>query len=103
MNILLVCSAGMSTSLVVEKMKKALTPEEANSKIEAVALDAFESEVSKYDVVLLGPQVRFKKAEFAKVTEPLGIPLDVINMSDYGLVRGDKILDFARTLYKNKK
>lgn len=103
MNILLVCSAGMSTSLVVEKMKKALTPEEAGSKIEAVALDAFESEVSKYDVVLLGPQVRFKKGEFAKFTEPLGIPLDVINMSDYGLVRGDKILDFARTLYKNKK
>lgn len=103
MNILLVCSAGMSTSLVVEKMKKALTPEEASWKIEAVALDAFESSVKDYDVVLLGPQVRFKKAEFAKVTEPLGIPIDVINMSDYGLVRGDKILEAARQLYKNKK
>lgn len=103
MKILLVCSAGMSTSLVVEKMKKALRPEEATSEIKAIAVEYFEEEVEKYDVVLLGPQMRFRQKDCEALAAPKGIPVRVINMVDYGTVRGDKILDFARELYQSKK
>ncbi|VBB07065.1 phosphotransferase system eiib component type 2/3 [Lucifera butyrica] len=102
MNILLVCAAGMSTSLVVEKMKKALKPEEADSVLVAIPAEEFEAAVDNYDIVLLGPQLRFKKKEFEKITQPKGIPLDVINMVDYGTLRGDKIMEFARQLYQQK-
>ena len=50
------------------------------------------------DVLLLGPQVRFMKADFEKRLEPKGIPLDVINMADYGMMNGEKVLDQAIAL-----
>lgn len=102
MNILLVCAAGMSTSLVVAKMKKFLKPEEADWVISAIPSEELTKEVDKYDVVLLGPQLKFKKAMLEEITAPKGIPLEVINMMDYGTMRGDKILEFAKMLYNNK-
>ncbi|MCG0275942.1 MAG: PTS sugar transporter subunit IIB [Thermosediminibacteraceae bacterium] len=104
MKVLLVCNAGMSTSLLVEKMKKAVKPEHGEVVIEAVPVEQFEEEVVKgYDVVLLGPQIRYKKPDFQKITDELGIPLEVISLADYGMVRGDKVLELAVKLYKEKK
>ncbi|ELB05190.1 PTS sugar transporter subunit IIB [Enterococcus sp. C43] len=98
--IMLVCSAGMSTSLLVTKMQKAAEAKGIDSDIFAVsASDADNNLVNKdVDVLLLGPQVRFMKADFEKRLEPKGIPLDVINMADYGMMNGEKVLDQAITL-----
>lgn len=103
--IMLVCSAGMSTSLLVTKMQKAAEAKGIDSDIFAVsasavsASDADNNLANKdVDVLLLGPQVRFMKADFEKCLEPKGIPLDVINMADYGMMNGEKVLDQAITL-----
>ncbi|MDG4564212.1 PTS sugar transporter subunit IIB [Enterococcus lactis] len=98
--IMLVCSAGMSTSLLVTKMQKAAEAKGIDSDIFAVsASDADNNLTNKdVDVLLLGPQVRFMKADFEKRLEPKGIPLDVINMADYGMMNGEKVLDQAITL-----
>ncbi len=76
--IMLVCSAGMSTSLLVTKMQKAAEAKGIDSDIFAVsASDADNNLANKdVDVLLLGPQVRFMKADFEKRLEPKGIPLD---------------------------
>lgn len=103
MRILLVCAAGMSTSMVVEKMKKAFKPEDEGSVIHAIASEYFEDELDNYDLVLLGPQLKFRKNDFQKIASAKGIPLEVMNMVDYGTLRGDKILDFARELYQSRK
>lgn len=103
LKVLLVCNLGMSTSLLVEKMKKAVKPEHGEVVINAVPVDQFEDVVRDYDVVLLGPQIRYKLPEFQKITDQLGIPLEVINIADYGMVRGDKVLELAIKLYKEKK
>ncbi|MCO8284690.1 PTS sugar transporter subunit IIB, partial [Tetragenococcus halophilus] len=50
------------------------------------------------DVLLLGPQVRFMKGDFEKRLTPKGIPLDVINMSDYGMMNGENVLQQALNL-----
>lgn len=100
MKILLVCAAGMSTSLIVEKMKKAVKPEDGEVQILAAPVEQFENLVKDYDVVLLGPQIRFKKREFDKVAATYNVPLDIINTTDYGMVRGDKILQHAMSLVK---
>ncbi|GMA54834.1 hypothetical protein GCM10025857_61910 [Alicyclobacillus contaminans] len=50
------------------------------------------------DVLLLGPQVRFMKGDFEKRLSPKGIPLDVINMSDYGMMNGENVLQQAENL-----
>lgn len=52
----------------------------------------------KPDVLLLGPQVAFMKGEVAKKAEIAGVPMDVIKMQDYGMMRGDKVLAAAENL-----
>ena len=54
----------MSTSLLVTKMRKAAEEKGVEVEINAVALELFEENVNKYDIFLLGPQVKFKKTDF---------------------------------------
>lgn len=98
MKILLVCAAGMSTSLVVEKMKKALKPEEQDWSIKAEPVELLPTLIDDYDVVLLGPQIGYKKAELSKLAEQHGKPLDVIKPMDYGMGKGENILNQAKAL-----
>ena len=94
--IMLVCSAGMSTSLLVTKM------EQAAEKVEIFALPMSDgiNRLSTVDCVLLGPQVRFNlgkiKEEAAKVNP--GLPVDVIDMKDYGMMNGEKVYNYAKKL-----
>lgn len=101
--ILLVCAAGMSTSYLVEKMKKAATARNVEVLIEAHATPDFNEIYKHWDVILLGPQVRFRQAEWAPMAAAAGIPLDVINSMDYGMVNGEKVLDHALKLLAAKK
>ena len=57
--IMLVCSAGMSTSLLVTKMEQAA--EKVGDEVEIFALPMSDgiNRLSTVDCVLLGPQVRF--------------------------------------------
>lgn len=96
--ILLLCAAGMSTSIVVKKMKESAELKKIECEIEAVAVETFQENISKYDIFLLGPQVRFKKDEFAKEAEKVGKKVEVINQMDYGMMNGAKILDWALSL-----
>lgn len=100
--IMLVCSAGMSTSLLVTKMQKAAEEKGMEADIFAVAASEADQQIEtkNVDVLLLGPQVRFMKAQFEKKLEPKGIPLDVIDMKDYGMMNGPKVLEQAESLMK---
>lgn len=98
--ILLACAAGMSTSLLVTKMKQAAEDKGFEAKIYAVSVAEVdrELETETIDVVLLGPQVRYEEGKMRGKLEPLGIPLAVINMQDYGMMNGAKVLDSALEL-----
>ncbi|WP_019616790.1 PTS sugar transporter subunit IIB [Psychromonas ossibalaenae] len=103
MKILLCCGAGASTSLVAEAMMKSLPSEEQKDYvIEAKSYDMFHEVHGNYDVILLGPQIRYKKAEAQKIAGELNIPVDSINPMDYAMQHGDKILTHARELLLNK-
>ena len=95
--IMLVCAAGMSTSLMVNKMKKSAEEKGLDADIFAVSASEADEYLSsrKIDVLLLGPQVRFMKSQFETKVAPLGIRLGVINMTDYGMMKGEKVLEEA--------
>lgn len=99
-NILLACSAGMSTSMLVTQMKKAAKDKDIDAEIAAVSSNEVKDNVEskQIDVLLLGPQVRFMKNDFVSQLEPLGIPVGVIDMMDYGAMNGPKVLDSAISL-----
>ena len=98
--IMLVCPAGMSTSLFGTSMQKAA--EDRGMEADIFAVSASEADTNlenkEVNVLLLGPQVRFMKGQFEQKLQPKGIPLDVINMADYGMMNGEKVLDQAISL-----
>lgn len=98
--IMLVCSAGMSTSLLVSKMQKAAEKDGKDYNIFATAAaDADNKIASEHpDVLMLGPQVRFMLDDFKKRVD---IPVDVINMQDYGMMNGEKVLNTAVGMMEN--
>jgi len=98
MKILLVCNAGMSTSMLVEKMKDEAANRDLDYEIKAEACNNFEDVVEKYDVVLLGPQIKYKEKSFKKIAEEKNVALDVVDSAAYGMVDGAKVLDQALSL-----
>ncbi|WP_145931571.1 PTS sugar transporter subunit IIB [Yersinia bercovieri] len=96
--IMLCCSAGMSTSMLVKKMLAEAATRGVEVQIDAFGASEFNEQFSRYQVVLLGPQVKYMQQDLAAIAEPLGIPVMTIDMMDYGMQRGDKVLDFALSL-----
>ena len=98
--ILLCCAAGMSTSLLVTKMQNEAKNTGMESKIWAIPVEELSNNLNGVDIVLLGPQIRYKLNDVKKVCNEKSIPAEVINMVDYGTMNGKKVLDFALNLIK---
>lgn len=94
----LFCCAGMSTSLLVNKMKEAAASQGIDTDIAAAPDAKMEEELEGVDVALLGPQIRYKLNEAKRVCGERGIPVDVIPMVDYGTMNGKNVLAFAMKL-----
>ena len=93
---LLVCATGMSTSLLVNRMKEAAETKEIEFQIEAHPVGQIEKYGEAADVILLGPQVRYVLKNVKKMF--LDKPAEIINMQDYGTMNGAKVLDTALKL-----
>lgn len=93
--ITLICAAGMSTNLLVKKMKEAAEKKNIEAKIIAMSVDSFGEYEESTDVLLLGPQVSFRLSEVKSIYEPKGIKVDVIDMASYGMLNGEKVLESA--------
>ena len=96
--IVLVCSAGMSTSLLVSKMQAAAKDQGVECSINAYGEAELKNHESEVDVLLLGPQVRFLFNKLKSKFDPQGVPVDVINTIDYGTMNGAKVLKHALDL-----
>ncbi len=99
-SILLVCSAGMSTSMLVKKMQEAAEAKGVEANIWAVGDAESTTESKKADVILLGPQVRFLEKKMKERVEDKK-PVAVIDMASYGTMNGAKVLDSALATLEN--
>lgn len=97
-NVLLVCNAGMSTSILVRNMQKAADELGVDAHVEARSLTDAKKNLGSADVILLGPQVGY---ELPKIKALAGeTPSAVIDMKDYGSMDGKKVLKTAYKLMK---
>lgn len=95
--ILLICNAGMSTSMLVNKMKKYAQENDIDAHIKAISSVNIKDELESghVDVILLGPQVKYLKKQMEVDFIALNIPIEPISMIDYGAMNGEKVLRFA--------
>ena len=74
-NIVLCCAAGMSTSMLVQRMQDAAQKKGVEVSIKAVPVAEFKDNLAAPD--------------------PFGKKVAVIDMMDYGMMKGDAVLDKA--------
>ena len=88
--IVLFCCIGMSTNLLVNKMKEVAKEEGLECEIIAYPVSESYNVGKDADIVLLGPQVRYNLANIQKQFP--GIPVEVIDMVAYGMMDGKKVI-----------
>ena len=67
-------------------------------EVNAYSVDSAETTAKDADVILLGPQIRYKKNDVQKQFPDK--PVEVIDMSAYGMLDGKKVVVLARKLMK---
>lgn len=95
-NIILVCAAGMSTSILVKKMRQVAEEVGKEVHIEAMPKGSLDNYKGEIDCILVGPQISYLEDEIRR--ENPNIPVEVINSVDYGMVDGKKVLKRAYKL-----
>lgn len=91
--ILLVCNAGMSTSMLVKKMQDAAKTMGVEVEISAKSLTEAKKNLGTPDMILLGPQIHYELKNVQAMAPNL--PVEAINMQDYGMMNGKKVLEHA--------
>ena len=91
----LFCASGMSTSVLVSKMREAAKTKGVECEINAYPESQIDQHLDSMDVALLGPQVGYTLPKAKQTCGAVGVPVDVIPMQDYGMMNGEKVLDFA--------
>lgn len=94
--ILLACAGGFSTSMLVEKMKEVIEQKNLDYTVEACS----ESKITQYlpaSIIMLGPQMGHMEKEVKEIVGE-DIPVTTIDMQDYGMMDGEKVLEHALNL-----
>ena len=86
-NIVLCCAAGMSTSMLVQRMKDAAQKKGVEVTIKAVPVAEFKDNIAT--------------AKLQAQADPLGKKVAVIDMMDYGMMKGDAVLEKALKLLES--
>lgn len=94
-NIVLFCAGGMSSSLLVNRMREAATSIGYECRISAHSITSVKTLSQEADVVLIGPQVGYL---IASVKNVVSCPSEIIISLNYGRMDGMKVLEQARAL-----
>lgn len=91
--IVILCAAGMSSSLIVKSIAKAAEAQGVEVDVHCQpSLNFKDQDFGAVDVVLLAPQVRGQAADIRKYLAQYNVKIADIGMYEYGLVKGDAIL-----------
>ncbi|QAT40963.1 PTS sugar transporter subunit IIB [Clostridium sp. JN-9] len=101
MKVLMVCSGGMSSTIVVKAIRVEAEKQGFPIDIKAVGTSEFEDEVKLgYDLVLVAPQIRHRLNVFKKQAEGLNVPIEVIIPMGYTPVGAPKALEQIKKYQK---
>lgn len=103
MKILLVCSGGMSSAMIVKALVNEGLKEDLVITSKAVGAGDLETELeNKWDAVLVAPQIRHKMDEFKAIAETYDTPIEVIEIRGYTPLGGKFLLAQAKSIVNNK-
>ncbi|WP_165423806.1 PTS sugar transporter subunit IIB [Ktedonosporobacter rubrisoli] len=92
MRVLIVCSWGMSTSLLVESMLSAAAAQHIELHVEALSAGEYTAQVDMCDVVLIAPQIRHLRKSIEKIAHSVNKPVAMIEPFHYATMDGEAVL-----------
>lgn len=95
MKILVVCNAGMSSSILVKNIKHVASQNNQDVDVVATGVSNIVNEKGKWDVCLVAPQISYAVDE---VKQKLAIPVAAIDMRVYAMSDGKGALEQAISL-----
>ena len=91
--VLIVCSWGMSTSLLVDSMLAAAVARKYELTVEALSAGEYAAKVEECDVVLIAPQIRHLRKSIEKLAISVGKPVALIEPFHYATMNGQAVLE----------
>ncbi|TDW26326.1 PTS system cellobiose-specific IIB component [Breznakia blatticola] len=91
--IVLICAGGMSSSMLARNMEAAGKEKGLDIHIWAIGESEAVRKVDDAQIILLGPQIRYRLAALEKQFPEL--PVKMIDMQDYGMMNGKATLEKA--------
>lgn len=101
-NIVLLCQWGASTEMVGEKIIEAAKAKGIDVVANAYPVTEIQRVIDGADVILLGPQVRFKLKSLLNEFGHKGVPFVAMEPEDYGRMNGENLLNAALKAIENK-
>jgi PTS system cellobiose-specific IIB component len=99
MKILVICSGGMSTSMLVKSMTKAAEGMNEHITVESGSVSGLINLIDKSDLVMVAPQVRHRLEEIRNTANKYSKPVILIEPQLYGLIDGKGVLKQALSLF----
>ena len=98
MKVLLVCSGGMSSTIVVKAVKQEADKQCFPLEIKAVGTGEFEDELRKgnYNLVIVAPQVKHRMKNFEEQAKPFNVLVEMIVPMGYTPIGATKVLEQIR-------
>jgi len=98
LRIIIVCSWGMSTSLLVDSMQNEAAQMHVILIVEALSAGEFAARVEECDIVLIAPQIRHLRKSIEKLAQSVGKPVALIEPFHYATMNGKAVLEQALCL-----
>lgn len=96
MKIMLVCAGGMSTGILMNKMKKWAKDQGKDLEVKAYGIGEYEQHYTEYQCILLGPQISYKEKEIKAAVG--NMPVSQINSMDYALGNVENIMKLVKKM-----
>lgn len=98
LKVLLVCTSGISTTLLIKKIEEAAKKKHINAYIWATSESDMKSQVPQADIVLLGPQSRYLQSSVEEMVKRQ--PVVPINLMAYGKMDGEAVFKMVMEYFK---
>lgn len=101
--ILIACSSGMSTSILVNNMLEYAKNNRINVIIDAISESNIKKVCDQYDLVLIAPQINHLFDFYQKYLVDVGVKTSIIGSFDFGIMDGGSVLIKAINFIEEKE
>jgi len=93
-NVLIICSGGMSSAIVVNAIKTEAAKENIEINIKSIGTGEFTNEIeNNWDLVLVAPQIRHRFDNLKMEAKEKDIPIELILPQNYSPLGGENLME----------